>query len=718
MPTNITSASEITKRANNKAIANNFINRIQRANILGYGTPTGIYDSSIINDVITGNMTTYTKCDTGYNINYGCECSSSANNINSSPQPPIPPSSGGNATYFGLPEGGPVVTSVSLANGSEIVMGTFSGTIDLFDLNNVTPSPIRMSLTSPYGGICTYIAKYDASGILLGATKICSSFGNTSGFSICSDLTSLYITGQTVGTTDFYQASTSDPNDVLNSISRPDGNTTTPYMFIANYDLILNSVVWTIPSTANLGFSIAVSGNYLAVTGNFIQTANFYDTGLYPPSGSPYASFNIAPDPNLQTFLIVYNISGVAQWVTYGLGASTSLYTSVIFDDDNNPNNLYLTGSVSGSLRLYHANNLTPSTPSLSFTMTGSVGIDSIIAKYNINGQVQWGTKLVSNRNERGLSISYYNGNIYATGQYAQTLNIYNATGTSNPTTVAYNLSSVQLSTHAYIVKFDSNGQLKWANKIDDGPTAPSGFASGSSIVSNTSGVYITGSIQGTIQVYNPSIISSTLSITPPILNSTLLSTSGLNTRSASSTTYYRLKDNNGNEIPIIDLVTGDIIPNSYVEARLNSNNQYIDAFDNIIINISDSTTNSNILLNTVTSIPFNFVTNNGVNTLRSLLVAKYDLDGNLQWITYVGNPNTGLSPIINTQGSDIIINGSQLWVCGQIVGSVNIYEGNGINPPDTISPPPIAFDFTPSDTNQRGILIKYDLDGQILLSP
>ena len=62
MPTTIYDSSLITQRRNNTTISGSFINRIQSITNLttGYGSLLGISQQSIINSVITGQMTEYT----------------------------------------------------------------------------------------------------------------------------------------------------------------------------------------------------------------------------------------------------------------------------------------------------------------------------------------------------------------------------------------------------------------------------------------------------------------------------------------------------------------------------------------------------------------------------------------------------------------------------------------------------------------------------------
>jgi hypothetical protein len=73
MPTTIYDSSQLTKRRDEKAKANSFLTR-QQAQTTGYAPHLGIYDNSILNDVRSGNMTEYKKCDGGFRVSPGCPC--------------------------------------------------------------------------------------------------------------------------------------------------------------------------------------------------------------------------------------------------------------------------------------------------------------------------------------------------------------------------------------------------------------------------------------------------------------------------------------------------------------------------------------------------------------------------------------------------------------------------------------------------------------------
>ena len=76
MPTTIYDSSLLTKRRNDKTLANSFYTRISPPiNTTQYGPLLGIYDQSIVNVAKEGTMVQYRKCDGGSTlVNPGCPC--------------------------------------------------------------------------------------------------------------------------------------------------------------------------------------------------------------------------------------------------------------------------------------------------------------------------------------------------------------------------------------------------------------------------------------------------------------------------------------------------------------------------------------------------------------------------------------------------------------------------------------------------------------------
>jgi hypothetical protein len=74
MPTTINDSSLVTKRRNDKIISGSYLTRLESVFKSGYGTPLGVYNNSIMNNINQGAMTTYKKCGGAYEVNTGCPC--------------------------------------------------------------------------------------------------------------------------------------------------------------------------------------------------------------------------------------------------------------------------------------------------------------------------------------------------------------------------------------------------------------------------------------------------------------------------------------------------------------------------------------------------------------------------------------------------------------------------------------------------------------------
>jgi hypothetical protein len=66
-------SSTLTKRMQNKVIANSFISRTA-SNTTSYGPLLGISSDSILNNVKQGQMKFVNKCNGAIEVNNGCPC--------------------------------------------------------------------------------------------------------------------------------------------------------------------------------------------------------------------------------------------------------------------------------------------------------------------------------------------------------------------------------------------------------------------------------------------------------------------------------------------------------------------------------------------------------------------------------------------------------------------------------------------------------------------
>ena len=167
------------------------------------------------------------------------------------------------------------------------------------------------------------------------------------------------------------------------------------------------------------------SGNCY-VTGYFSGTATFGTTQI-----TSYGEFDI--------FIAKYDANGNFQWVQKAGGTDYDIGLGISIDSSGN---CYVTGHFYGTATFGTTQ------------ITSYGGEDIFIAKYDANGNFQWVQKAGGASNERGFGISADNsGNCYVTGYFTGTATF----GTTQIT--SYGGDDI------FIAKYDTNGNLQWVQK-------------------------------------------------------------------------------------------------------------------------------------------------------------------------------------------------------------------------------------------------------------
>lgn len=146
MPTTIYDSSQLTKRNAAKAIADSFLTRLYPPNQSGiiqsqqgFGSLPGIYDSSVINAVKTGQMTEYTRYSACVSISPGCPCPELNASISTDPFIPAIPGAVSGITF--------TVGSIVLTWNAPIGDGPFTYIVTPY-LNGVVQVPVTTSETT------------------------------------------------------------------------------------------------------------------------------------------------------------------------------------------------------------------------------------------------------------------------------------------------------------------------------------------------------------------------------------------------------------------------------------------------------------------------------------------------------------------------------------------------------------------------------------------
>ncbi len=351
-----------------------------------------------------------------------------------------------------------VTSSAKDIFGNIYLMGTFSQTVNQG----------AFSIAS-YGGNDVFISKYDLNGNIKWLKKIGSN-GNeaSSGIKLSNDESKLYLTGSFNNTCNF---------DALTTISTGGYD-----VFIACYDTSGNAVwaknvAWGVGNTTQLSTSIAISENdTLAIIGNYDSGIIDFGSGInFPNNGFRnlyFAKFdkmgtlvnakrflsksstvnllsvafgnnsytvtgNFTDSLYLNTlpiynsyatsnlFIYKFDRNGNSQWVRTMRGNGTSTGRSVTYDPSGN--DIYVCGNFDTPTLLIDSTSILISTQ----TCSSFGSTDMILAKYNINGNLQWFRNKGTPFQENALGLSASNSEVMVCGQFANVLNFAGKTITS-----------------------------------------------------------------------------------------------------------------------------------------------------------------------------------------------------------------------------------------------------------------------------------------------
>ena len=321
----------------------------------------------------------------------------------------------------------------TLSDGSSIVTGRFSGTATFGST----------TLTSA-GSSDVFVAKIDASGTYLWATRAGGTSFNTGyAISTLSDGSAI-VTGEFSGTAIF-------GSTTLTSAGSND-------VFVAKIDAS-GAYVWATQAggtSSDIGYAVStLSDGSAIVTGYFDGTATFGSTTL-TSAGST------------DVFVAKIDASGTYLWATQAGGTSGDYGYAISTLSDGSS---IVTGRFSGTATFG------------STTLTSAGSYDVFVAKIDASGTYVWATKAGSTSFNTGYAISTLSdGSAIVTGEFSGTATFGSTTLTSAG------------SIDAFVAKIDASGTYVWATQAGgasgDGGYAVSTLSDGSAIV--------TGGFQGT----------------------------------------------------------------------------------------------------------------------------------------------------------------------------------------------------------------------------
>lgn len=166
---------------------------------------------------------------------------------------------------------------------------------------------------------------------------------------------------------------------------------------------------------------------------------NPYIVGFFGGSAT-FGGSTIQSAGDIDVFVAKYNTTGALQWVQRTGGSNTDFGRGVAVDNNGF---VYITGYSAGATII--GNNSFP----------GSGGADIFIAKYNpVTSGWIWSISGISTESDNGTAIKAdNNGNIYLTGYFGNSLNLY---GTIINSAGAFDV---------FVAKFTTDGVLVWLKR-------------------------------------------------------------------------------------------------------------------------------------------------------------------------------------------------------------------------------------------------------------
>lgn len=162
-------------------------------------------------------------------------------------------------------------------------------------------------------------------------------------------------------------------------------------------------------------------------------------------------------------FVIKFNTSGICQFAIRIGGTGSETAYSVAVDSSTN---VYVTGyyGVATSLTIYNTSG------GVWGTLTPSSGSDQniFVLKYNSTGSPLWAGRIDGARTDWFSRVAVdTSGNVYVTGYYdSSPITIYNPSGGTVFTTLAYSGGSTTGLYDTFLVKYATNGTPQWATRI------------------------------------------------------------------------------------------------------------------------------------------------------------------------------------------------------------------------------------------------------------
>lgn len=561
----------------------------------------------------------------------------------------------------------------------------------------LTPSPQQGWVTKQTTNLGS---SGDATGIIVPGV---AAFSNKSVYTFGSDFFPVATVNKTYDV--FDAAQNSNPRKRLEIVNDTDGFTSC----LVKYDTD-GLMVWTAKITGtwnigNLGLP-GTSGTFVTtdineniyILGSFGatlagETVTFYDaiTDSSQNPSSRWSMTRVGTNFN-NVFLAKYNKNGIVQWTTK-IGSSNNRNVTG-FSIACNDSNVFVSGYFRDTVNFYDGLQGNPTTEKWSMTASsGSVAIDGYVVKYDFNGSVIWSTKIGSTGVDIGGGLAVNNTNVYVSGFFNNynEINLYNAVQ-GNPTVILATLTKTSPIANfgGFLVNFNVNGELQWSTKQDSSVS----IGVNNMILDKYNNIYVVLS-NTTDGIFYDAVTGENidpLSWNPTISKWTVLTqgdNSGIIAKyNSAGVVQWTAKSDFLTKNCTLNGVTTDSDANVYV----------LNSFD--ITTLYDGAAGNSTVERWTLN---NQSGETGTDKFNSSLV-KYNSEGKVLWSTLLSSPISNQLFGISADTND------NVYISGNYLGSVSVYEVNGLGLPTNV--PTVVY---PTDGYRQGIIVKYTKDGQII---
>ena len=318
------------------------------------------------------------------------------------------------------------------SSGNVFVTGYYNAALTLYNQNGTTGASLAY-----VGGSDVFVAKYTSAGVVSWAARIAST-GSDVGTAIATDSSgNVFVTGYYSGAVTLYGTGDATTKTLAAAVAAGDA-------FVAKYTPagVISWAAQIASTDVDSGYGIATdsSGNVL-VTGWYAAALTLYNQDTTTGASLAY----VGSSPNADCFIAKYTSAGAISWAARI--ASTGVDQGLGIATDSNGNVLVTGVCSSAAATLYGTGDAT------SKTLASAGNRRCFVAKYTSAGAISWVTQIDSSTGRAIATDS--NGNVFVTGFYSVTVNLYNQDGTTGAT-----LANPSGTTDCFVAKYNPNGYI------------------------------------------------------------------------------------------------------------------------------------------------------------------------------------------------------------------------------------------------------------------